>query len=145
MKLRIIKDKSFAEPCVTIEYSEESKQINDLIEMVRLCDSSIQAEYDGSSLSLALKDIYYFESVDDKSFIYTKDRIYNTTYKLYKIEEMVCSSSFVRISKSCIVNIQKMQSVKPFMNGRFEATMRNGEKLIINRHYVSDFKKKFGI
>lgn len=145
MKLKILRDEKFTEPCVTIEYSEETKQINDIIEMVKLFGNTIQAELNGSSYNLNLKDIYYFESVDDNSYIYTKSDVYNTQYKLYKIEEFVKNTSFVRISKSCIVNITKMKSVKPFLNGRFEATLLNGEKLIINRHYVAGFKKKFGI
>ncbi len=145
MKLRIIRDSKFTEPCVTVEYSQETKQVSEIIEMVRLYGNTIMAELKGSSLNLNLKDIYYFESVDDNSYIYTKNQVYNTSYKLYKIEEMVENSTFVRISKSCIVNITKMESVKPFLNGRFEATMLNGEKLIINRHYVATFKKKFGI
>lgn len=145
MKLRIIRDSKFTEPCVTVEYSQETKQVSEIIEMVRLYGNTIMAELKGSSLNLNLKDIYYFESVDDNSYIYTKNQVYNTSYKLYKIEEMVENSTFVRISKSCIVNITKMESVKPLLNGRFEATMLNGEKLIINRHYVATFKKKFGI
>lgn len=145
MRLKILRDNKISEPCVTIEYNEETKEITELIEMVRLFGNTIQADINGSSFVLQLKDIYYFESVDDNSYIYTKNQVYSTQSKLYKIEEKVQNMSFVRVSKSCILNITKLKSVKPYLNGRFEATMLNDEKLIINRHYVADFKRKFGI
>ncbi|MCQ2515033.1 MAG: LytTR family transcriptional regulator DNA-binding domain-containing protein [Ruminococcus sp.] len=145
MRLKILRDNKISEPCVTIEYNEETKEITELIEMVRLFGNTIQADINGSSFVLQLKDIYYFESVDDNSYIYTKNQVYSTQSKLYKIEEKVQNMSFVRVSKSCILNITKLKSVKPYLNGRFEATMLNDERLIINRHYVADFKRKFGI
>lgn len=145
MKLKILRDEKYKEPCVTIEYSEETKQVNDIIEMVRLFGNTVKVESNGNSLNLNLKNVYYFESVDDNTFVYTKSEMYSSDSKLYKIEEMVKEMFFARISKSCIVNISKIKSVKPFLNGRFEATLLNGEKLIINRHYVAGFKRKFGI
>ena len=108
MKLRILKDKRFTEPCVTVEYSEETKEVKEIIKVVRLFGSKIPAELDGSSMNINFEDIYYFESVDDNSYIYTKEKVYNTKFKLFKIEEMVEKSSFVRISKSCIANIAKL-------------------------------------
>lgn len=143
MKLKILRDDKYKEPCVTVEYSQETKQINDIINAIKLYGNTIQAEQNGNSMTVSFKDIYYFESVDDNSYIYTKTDVFSTAHKLYKIEEMIENTSFVRVSKSCIVNIAKLKSVKPFLNGRFEGTMLNGEKIIINRHYVADFKKRF--
>ncbi len=145
MKLKIFRDDKFKEPCVTVEYSQETRQINDLINAIKLYGNTIQAEQNGNSMTVSFRDIYYFESVDDNSYIYTKTDVFSTSHKLYKIEEMIENTSFVRVSKSCIVNIAKLKSVKPFLNGRFEGTMLNGEKIIINRHYVADFKKRFGL
>ena len=65
--------------------------------------------------------------------------------KLFEFEEALINSSFVRISKSCILNIHFIEKVKPTLNGKYEVLLINGEKLIINRHYVPDFKKKFGL
>lgn len=65
--------------------------------------------------------------------------------KLFELEETLTNSSFVRISKSCILNIDFIEKVKPMLNGKYEVLLINGEKLIINRHYVPIFKKKFGL
>ncbi len=145
MKLNILKRAEFSEPEVTLTYSEETPQIENLIDTLRIFCRSIQAEKDGSSHNITLDEVFYIESVDEKCYIYTKADVYESKHKLYTLEEKFCDTSFIRISKSCILNIAKLKSVKPFINGKFEATMQNDEKIIINRHYVSAFKKKFGV
>ena len=77
--------------------------------------------------------------------MYTEKTVYRCKEKLYELEELLENSSFVRISKSCILNIDYLESVKAVFNGKLEALLSNGEKVIINRHYVSAFKKKFGL
>ena len=85
------------------------------------------------------------KSVDEKTFIYCENDVYESRMKLFEFEEALINSSFVRISKSCILNIDFIEKVKPMLNGKYEVLLINGEKLIINRHYVPDFKKKFGL
>ncbi len=145
MKLNILKCFEASEPEITLKYSEETPQIENLIDTLRIFCRSIHAEKDGSSHNITLDEVFYIESVDEKSYIYTKADVYECKYKLYTLEEMLEDTSFIRVSKSCILNIAKLKSVRPFINGKFEATMQNGEKIIINRHYVSAFKKKFGV
>ena len=44
-----------------------------------------------------------------------------------------------------ILNISKIRSVAPSVNGRFEAKLLNGESVIISRQYVPVLKKKLGM
>ena len=64
---------------------------------------------------------------------------------LYEIEQAFAYTDFLRISKSVIVNVAKIAYVKPIFNGRFEAKLKNDEKVIVSRQYVLDLKKKLGI
>lgn len=145
MKLSIFKNPKFSEPEVILNYSEETEEVNKLIETLNSLNNTIQCFKNSSNFNIKLNDIYYFESVDERSYVYTKDNVYECKEKLYTIEEIFKNTSIVRVSKSCILNITKLKSVRPFINGKFEATMLSGEKIIINRYYVSDFKKKFNI
>ena len=144
MRLSIFKNPKFSEPEVILNYSEETDEVNKLIETLNSLNNTIQCFKNGSNFNIKLNDIYYFESVDERSYVYTKDNVYECKEKLYTIEETFKSTSIVRVSKSCILNITKLKSVRPFINGKFEATMLSNE-IIINRHYVSAFKKKFNI
>lgn len=96
-------------------------------------------------VKLAPKDVFYFESVDNRVFAYLDEGVYEIRKKLYEIEEQYAHTDFLRISKSSIVNVAKISYLKPIFNGRFEANLKNGEKVIISRQYVLDLKKKLGI
>ena len=89
-------------------------------------------------------DIFYFEAVDKKTFIYCEKRVYESKQKLYELEEMAMKN-FFRISRSVIVNLSKVTSVIPSLSGRAEAVLENNERVVISRFYVDEFRKTFGI
>lgn len=90
-------------------------------------------------------NVYYFESVDNKVFIYCRDKLYESKQKLYELEQICDQRKFFRASKSTIINIAKISHIKPSFSGRFEAIMENGEKVLVSRQYVPVLKSKLGI
>jgi DNA-binding LytR/AlgR family response regulator len=94
---------------------------------------------------IPLKEILYFESVDNKVFFYTDGETYETTVKLYQLEEKLQNSKFARISKSVLANLNRFHSIKPEKNSRLTATLMNGEKLVVSRQYIGEIKKKLGV
>lgn len=120
-------------------------KLEKLIDQIRLYSFSITCKKDGATHIIKLEDIYYFESINEITFLYCNKDVFECNMKLYEIEQMVEKTSFVRISKSCILNINKITSVKASINGKFEAILENCERIIINRHYVQTFKEKFNI
>lgn len=97
------------------------------------------------SYQIKIDEIYYFEVNEDRSFIYCKDKVYETKLRLYELEKQLDEQLFVRISKSIILNLNKLDNIRTLLNGRYEAVLVNDERLIITRHYVSSFKEKFGM
>ena len=95
--------------------------------------------------SIKLKDIYYIEATENKTFIYCKDDFYETKLKLYEIESLVKNLQFFRCSKSIILHYSKIDFVTPAFLGRFEAKLTNGERVIISRQYVKVLKEILGI
>ncbi len=65
--------------------------------------------------------------------------------KLYELLDELPGWIFVRVSKSVILNINKMKSLTPAFGGRYEALLKNGEKVIISRQYVSSLKEVLGV
>lgn len=90
-------------------------------------------------------EVYYFEAVDNKVFLYTKEKVYETKWKLYELEEQFGYANFIRVSKSVIMNLSKVDSFHPDFNGRYEALMKNNERVLISRQYVPELKKRLGI
>ena len=145
MKLFIEQSEQYTEAEITIKCGMIDGRLESIISYIRLNMFSVSGVKDGETRVISLGDIFYFESIDDKTFIYMESDVYECSMKLYELEEQLEKANFVRISKSCIVNIMKLDSVRPMLNSRYEAKLENGEKLIISRHYLPAFKSKFGI
>ncbi|MDR0948797.1 MAG: LytTR family transcriptional regulator DNA-binding domain-containing protein [Lachnospiraceae bacterium] len=106
---------------------------------------TLTANQDGKWHRVLSKDIYYFESVDHRVFLYTEAECMECRQKLYELEDLLSIDQFYRISKSVIVNLQYVKTLAPAFHGRLEATLTNGEKLIISRQYVSSLKEILGL
>lgn len=146
MKLRIERIKALCDTEVIIRCSNKADvNTEKLIRQLEFYISKVVGYKKGEAHQLSLKDIYYIESVDEKTFFYLEKDVYGTNKKLYEWEEQLKDTSFVRVSKSTIINIDQLKSVRPLLSGRLEATMKNEEKQVINRHYVPAFRQKFGI
>lgn len=143
MKLLIEQSMDCKETEIKITCGIMDDKLKRLIEQIRLFTFSITAEKDGIKTQCALENICYFDSVDNKTFLYTDDDVYRCDKKLYELENGLTDTPFVRISKNCIVNTLAVESVKAQFSGRIEATLKNGEKLIVSKHYTKAFKDKF--
>jgi len=87
-------------------------------------------------------DILFFETSDKKLSVHTADRIYYTDKKLYEIEEAL-PRSFMRISKSCIVNLNAISSIRREITGVCEASFFSSPKRVfISRSYYKPFREK---
>lgn len=100
---------------------------------------------DGDIHLIEPSEVYYFEYVDQKVFVYGKTRVYEIKSKLYELEEQLPRKEFIRVSKSCILNLNKILSLASTLGGRFEARLKNGEKVIVSRQYVSGLKEVLGL
>lgn len=146
MKIRIRRVNAPCETEISIICSDSpDEETRSLIRRLRLWEKEVIGYKDGEAHKLSLQDIFYIECVDEKIFFYLEQRVYETQQKLYEWEEQLEDTSFVRVSKSTILNTEKLRSVRPLLGGKMEATMVNGEKLIISRHYLPGFRRKFGI
>ncbi len=88
--------------------------------------------------------IYYIESVDKRTYVYTKEGCYEAKNRLYELEELL-SRNFFRSAKAMIINLRKIKSVKAEINGRMTAELLNGEQVIIARSYVKELKERLGV
>ena len=145
MKLTLTQSSQYTEPEVDIRWAEMTPRLQKVIDLLQKDDPLLTVRSDTVTRRIHPDTILYFESVDEKTFVYVETEVFTCEGKLYEIEERLKDGPFVRISKSCILNIDWLDSVKVLLNGKMEALLKNGEKLIINRHYVPAFKRKFGL
>ncbi len=142
MKIFIEEPAAGEEDQVIIRCRQMSRELLQFINNLKTQKPNIVG-LDGSDIHrLDIDDVYYFEAVDNKVFIYCREKVFESKYKLYEVEEMLAGGDFLRVSKSAILNLQRISFLSPAYSGRLEASLDNGEKIIISRQYVPDLKQK---
>lgn len=145
VKITIDETPEYKETEIVIKCSNVNSEIQRLISMLKSSEEKIPGIVDGTTIFLEREDIFYFESVDKKTFIYTKSQVLETHLRLYEIEEKLGKYDFFRASKSTIINISKIKKLSPRFNGRLDALLENDEKLVISRQYVPVIKEILGL
>ena len=118
-----------------------SDEVREIIAFVKSRQGQLTGTADERQYEIAVSDIFYIEAVDNKIFLYTKDKVYETKQKLYELEKILSQKHFLRVSKSTLLNLMKVSSIKPAINSRFIAVLFSGEQVVITRKYVPELKK----
>jgi DNA-binding LytR/AlgR family response regulator len=143
MLIKLIEDLAQKDIEVLIKFARKNRTVNRLISLITSVDREIKCTSEQNDQTwIKAMDIYYFESIDKKTFVYCEKLVYRTEYRLYELLQQLSDSGFVQISKSCIVNINALESIKSLPNSRIEATLSNGERINITRKYITDIKVK---
>lgn len=145
MKIRIEKPAPGEEEELILRCHELDRHLMKLIYTLKNAEEPLMGYLEDRIVRLSPSAIFYFEAVEGRVFAYTDKEVFEVRRKLYEIEALYGALDFLRISKSCIVNVSKIDYVKPSFNGRFEARLKNGETIIISRQYVAQLKKRLGI
>lgn len=144
MKIVIEEPRDGEEDQIIIKCRHMTAELLRVLALLKAQDALVA--YDGNEIHrVRPTGVYYIEVVDNKTFLYCKDKVYESKQKLYELEESLAGVDFLRISKSVILNLSKIKSIIPALSGRFEAVLDNGEKVIISRQYINDLKKRLGI
>lgn len=130
---------------VVIKCRQIDDEIMRLKYHIEMFDKKLQAKKDNEWCFVKLFDVLYFESVDNRTFLYTEDDVMEVKQRLYELEIILSDKDFIRISKSQIININKVKSLRPEINRTILATMCNGEQLFISRKYVPAIRSLLSI
>ncbi len=145
MKIVIEEINQGEEEQIIIRCNKIDDNILRMVSQLKLDQKKLAGMKDGNITMIDPANVYYFEGIDNKVFLYCKQSVYETKLKLYEIEEDYNRTNFFRASKSIILNMAKIKSISPAYSGRFEALLFNGEKVVISRQYVPELKKKLGL
>ena len=128
---------------VTIEYPEYTESVKGLIRKIESLDVSFSVTAEDRQMRIARSDVYYLEIVDRKAFLYTEKDVFRLDASMQEILNLTIDSDLVRISRTCIMNTSHLTEIRQLKNSHLEATLDNGEKLIVSRKYLRDIKRRF--
>lgn len=136
-----IKQITEGEESVVIRYKELSGKINKIIGILNNEENKIWGKTDDENICIDTDDLLYLESVDEKVFAYTKDKVIRLDGTLNSFLNQVGDECFFRCSKAIILNVNRVISLKSLSSNRIDATMEGGEHIIISRRYASEFRR----
>ena len=142
MKVNLFVSRDIEEPYADIHTNELTDNITKAMSILESDDSNdMLAVKKGSDIALLeFGDVYMFRVEDGQVKVYTEDNEYQVKKPLYQVEENL-TSDFVRISKTTIVNLKKVERVAPSLKGMMFIQLKNGLKDNISRKYLPDFKQ----
>ncbi len=132
---------STGEDEVIVNYLDMTPEIERIINYIKGEQTKLVGWKDKEQKVVDIKAILYIESVDGKTFAYTKEDVLKLDYTLTQMEQLLNDINFFRCSKSMIINIDKVDSLRSLPSNRIDAQMVNGEHIIISRTYASDFRR----
>ena len=145
MKIEICIDENAADLEISVTCRRLTSDIEKILATLRMMNHQLTAKKDNEIHLLDITQVIYIESVDRKCFIYTSDEIYESEYRLYELEQQLEEYGFFRVSKSFLIHLQNIQSLKADINRRIRVTMSNGEEIIASRQYADELKRRLGV
>lgn len=145
MKIRVELDSGIEEEEIIIRcrtLSEEVQTIQkNLADMVARKHGFVFYKGD-TEYYLSLEEILFFETEDKVIFAHTKSDMYQVKYRLYELEEAL-PGYFMRISKSTILNTNKVYSIQRNLTASSVVEFQNTHKQVfVSRHYYKPLKTK---
>lgn len=127
---------------VLVRYSTLTPELNQIICILKNENRKLLGTSNDEKVVVDISEILYIESVDGRSYAYTQNDVIKLEYTLLQLEQLIGEISFFRCSKSMIINIDKVKSLRSLASNRIDAMMCNGEHVMISRTYASDFRKR---
>lgn len=140
MKINLFKHSQLEEDYIDIHYIEETSRIKDIVKYIKSNSHELFGYLEGQLFKIPLSEVLYFEAIEHKCFACTLNKVYEIEFTLKQLTQSFEELGFIRINKSTIVNIYKVDSLKNDFEMRVLIKLCNGESLIINRSYKKSFK-----
>ena len=155
----ILKPLSSKRLALTIEKIKNSISSNSIQDKLHLLLSQMQEpvakinklslEKDGKIQLIPLEEVAYCYYDDAKIFVSSMDSsnpLYGTS-TMDKLEEQLAGTSFFRIHRGVLVNLDWILEFSPWYNGKYILILRDSAKteLVVSRLRVKGFKQRLGI
>lgn len=145
MKITIDINEKVRETEIRICCNRLTPEIENMIATLRIMNQQMVVTKENVSYLLDVNKISYIEALERKTFVYTQEAVYESKLKLYEMEERLSQSGFFRVSKSCLVHLKFIQSIRNDVERKLRLTLKNGEQIMVSRQYAEEIKKRLGV
>lgn len=107
MKLFMNKNEKYEEPEVHMFFHKQTKEVEQVEKFVRSLSITIPAKYEDEIYKLYPTDIYYIETIDRHTYLYTASRVYESSENLLSLEKLLEAAGLISFSSmfwlECVV------------------------------------------
>jgi len=107
----------------------------DDIERVRSHRTRVPIKSDGRVTFLPVEEIDWIESSDNHVKIHAKGETHVLRRTLQSMQASLSPTDFVRVHRSSIVNVTRIEEIQPWFNGEYIVVLRDGTKVQSSRGY----------
>lgn len=138
MRVVIEVNEELAEECIVIKcqkLDERIVKLQSLLSEHTDSDRDILLHKEGKEYYMPLEKLLFFETENRQIWAHTSDEMYETDYKLYELEEML-PGSFMRVSKSTIINLNHIYSITKNITAASVVEFNGSRKRVyVSRNY----------
>lgn len=145
MKISINVDAEKKDTEIVISCSQLTPEIEKILATLRILNQQLMVTKEDETYILDVAEIIYIEAVERKTFVYTKEAYYESKLKLYEMEERLMACGFFRVSKSCLVHLRYIKSLKSDVDRKLRLTLESGEQIMVSRQYADEIKRRLGV
>ena len=145
LNIEILIDEGATDLEISVTCRQLTPRVEKILATLRMMNQQLTARKGDEIHLLDIARVIYIESVDRKCFIYTDEDIYESDFPLYELERQLAEYGFFRVSKSFLIHLQDIQSLKADVNRKIRVTMSNGEQIMASRQYAEALKKRLGV
>jgi DNA-binding LytR/AlgR family response regulator len=145
MKIHLVINSEIQEIEIHIHAKEYNEQIERLMKQLQIAQpKAIDGYLQQEIYMVKINEIYCIYAEGAKVFLQTEEQEFETKRKLYELETQF-SNDFVRVSKSSLVNMNKISSIQMGAIGSTELLLDNGVSIHVSRKYLKQLKRQLGI
>lgn len=143
MKIKIVIDQKYKEPEIHVCHKEADKMVYGIVENLNSLYEKQLVAIDcwGNKCILTVGKISRIYAQKQKVYAVSENQTYELSKKLYELEGELDASTFIRISKSEIINMHKIKMVDMNTVGTIKVIMQDGAETYTSRRNVTRLKK----
>lgn len=103
----------------------------------RSAENYLYLRVDRKMMKINVHDIYWIESLKDYIKVVLKEKVLISKQKISLLDDLLPEDQFVRIHRSFIVSLDKVESYHSY------SVEINGKELPIGRHYKAECQRRF--
>ncbi len=123
----------------------DSEQISMLLSHLDQTKNSYKekliARQKNKSVFIKVSDIEYIEGYDNYTRLHVESGAKLSNYKLKDLELLLDPDVFIRVHKSYLVNVNKINALEPFTHGEYILYMENGKEIKLSRTYKDQLQR----